>query len=217
MRQQKYLQLVPSLVRRNEARKKVGSVFSNVYGKKKKKSAVADSKGENGEVLSNGDGNDEEMKKLKNMVESVDIESEKTARKSTEDNANGGGKQQLEKLETGDGVKEKPKSRRTYSKTLSKRKEMKLKNRKINNIVDDHGAVSNTDISVACVGDELGANTYRTKGIVSGLKQAENSNDLPVLKTAWSMKKKMKKCGDDGRKIRETRTLQEEDSNGGEV
>ena len=48
-------------------RKKVGSMFSNVFGKKK--SPETDSKGENCEVHSNGD--DEEMKNLKNLVERV--------------------------------------------------------------------------------------------------------------------------------------------------
>ena len=174
-------------------RNKVGSMFSNVFGKKK--SLETDSKGENGhEVHSNGD--DEEMKKLKNMIERVDMESEKITRKSSEDD---GGQQmalatefemsEKEMLDAGDEEKEKPKSRRTYSKTLSKRK--------INNV--DDSIVGNTDLStVACVGDK-DASTFGTKGIVS-LKQAENSNDLPrfrsktltshrKLKTDWSMKK----------------------------
>ncbi|XWS40799.1 hypothetical protein CRYUN_Cryun17cG0026500 [Craigia yunnanensis] len=173
-------------------RKKVGSMFSNVFGKKK--SPETDSKGENGEVHSNGE--DEEMKKLKNMIERVDMESEKITRKSSEDDggkrmalATGFEMSEKEMLEAGDEGKEKPKSRRTFSKTFSKRK--------INNV--DDSIVGNTDLStVACVGGK-GANTFGTKGIVS-LKQAENSNDLPrfrsktltshrKLKTAWSMKK----------------------------
>ena len=200
--------LVKAMQRRNQARsesdengskkkkkksfrKKVGSMFSNVFGKKK--SPETDSKGENGEVHSNGD--DEEMKKLKNMVERVNMESEKITRKSSEDD---GGQQmalatefemsEKEMLDAGDEEKEKPKSRRTYSKTLSKRK--------INNV--DDSIVGNTDLSVACVG-EKGENTFGTKRIVS-LKQAENSNDLPgfgsktltshrKLKTARSIKK----------------------------
>ncbi|XWS30323.1 hypothetical protein CRYUN_Cryun24cG0107200 [Craigia yunnanensis] len=184
-------------------RNKVGSMFSNVFGKKK--SREIDSKGENGhEVHSNGD--DEEMKKLKNMVERVDMESEKITRKNSEDNVHDGGKQMAlatgfgmsakEMLEDGDEGKEKPKSRRTYSKTLSKRNGLKLIKGKINNV--DDSIVDNTDLSVACVG-EKGANIFGTKRIVS-LKQAENSNDLPgfrsktltshrKLKTAGSIKK----------------------------
>ncbi|XVE68001.1 hypothetical protein DITRI_Ditri09bG0033300 [Diplodiscus trichospermus] len=201
--------LVKAMQRRNQARgendeygsknkkkkgfrKKVGSMVSNVFGNKRSPETDC-SKGEkNGEVHGNGD--DEEMKKVKNTVERVDTESEKTTRETSEDND--GGEQMA--LAAGDEGKEKPKSRRTRSKTLdAKRNDLKLNKGKINN-VDDSNIVGNTDLSVACVG-ENGSKTFGTKGIVS-LKQAENSNDFPrfqpktvnsqrKLKTAWSMKK----------------------------
>ncbi|XP_022719482.1 uncharacterized protein LOC111277352 [Durio zibethinus] len=203
-------------------RKKVGSMFSNVFGKKN--SPGTDPKDDNGEVHSNVDG--EEMKKLKNMIESVDMGSEKMTGKSSEEynlndeveqiasatgfgaskkgmqEAGDEGKEKpivKEMVEAGNERKERPKSRRTFSKsrTLSKMNDLELNKAKINN-VDDIIVIGNTDLTVACVGNK-GANTLRTKAIVS-LKQAENSNDLTrfrsktlnsnrKVKTAWSMKK----------------------------
>ncbi|XVF31429.1 hypothetical protein REPUB_Repub16aG0145300 [Reevesia pubescens] len=203
-------------------RKKVGSMFSNVFGKNKK-SSEANSKGENGKVYSNGDDDDDEMKKLKNMLDSVDMGSEKITGKNSEDDklndgvqlpmavATGFGmsKSQLvkEMVEAGDEKKEKPmmvgsgneikgrpRSMRTFSKNLVQRNELELINKaKINNVD------GKTDLSVACVGGDKGANTLGTKAIVS-LKQAEYSNDLTRFrsktlasrrkpKIAWSMKK----------------------------
>ncbi|XWS58131.1 hypothetical protein CRYUN_Cryun08bG0008200 [Craigia yunnanensis] len=185
-------------------RKKVGSMFSNVFGKKK--SPETDSKGENGEVHSNGD--DKEMKNLKNLVERVDMGSEKITGKNTTtgENLNDGVQQMAvatdegkerpivkEMVKAGDERKERPKSRRTFS----KRNDLELNKGKINN-VEDSPVGNNTDLSVSRVGDK-GANTVGTKGIIF-LKQAENSNDLPRFqsktlssrrkpKIAWSIKK----------------------------
>ncbi|XWS42352.1 hypothetical protein CRYUN_Cryun16bG0007300 [Craigia yunnanensis] len=184
-------------------RKKVGSMFSNVFGKKK--SPETDSKGENGEVHTNGD--DEEMKKLKNLTERFDMGSTKiTGKSTTEDNLNDGvqpmavgtdeGKERpivKEMAKAGDGRMERPKSRRTFT----KRNDLELDKGKINN-VDDGTVGNNTDSSVSRIGDK-GPNTVGTKEIVS-LKPVENSNDLPRFrsntqsshgksKIAWSMKK----------------------------
>ncbi|XVF05995.1 hypothetical protein REPUB_Repub06bG0009700 [Reevesia pubescens] len=217
-------------------RKKVGSMFSNVFGGKNKKS-----KGENGEIHDNGDGDDEEedeMKKLKNMIESLDMGSEKIiTRKSSEDHHINltDGVQQMVTVATGFGISEselvvkekleaedeeeeektivkamvgavnerkerpRPRSMRTFSKTMTKINDLELKKAKINNF-DDSIVVGNTDLSVDCVDDDKVANAVDTKGIVS-LKQAENPRDLTRFrsktmtnhnrkpKIAWTMRR----------------------------
>ncbi|XVE63098.1 hypothetical protein DITRI_Ditri06bG0172500 [Diplodiscus trichospermus] len=109
---------------KNSFRKKVGLVFSNLFGKNK--SANSDSKGENSEV--HGDGDGEGMKNSKNIVG----KSEKiTGKISTEDQSSNDGVQQMAAAETDEKQKERPKSRRTFPK---RNDEMEQNTGKLNNV-----------------------------------------------------------------------------------
>ncbi|XVF57548.1 hypothetical protein PTKIN_Ptkin06aG0214700 [Pterospermum kingtungense] len=162
-------------------RNKVGSAVSTLFGKNNKKSAETDSKGGNGGV------DDEEMKKLKEMVERVDMGPEKITEKTTGEDGLKDGVQPVMAIAATDQRKERPKSCRTYPKKNA------LNNEKTRNVQDGATVVNNVDSSVvARVGD---------KGPKTVVKQAENSNDLTRFrpkstvssngkpKNAWSVKR----------------------------